>query len=195
MDRTGRQYVRKLEEALARRGEGPRVFTQRDYRLATRWHQEGVPVGLILEVLEQRKIAPRSLAQIASRVEDSWKAVCAGKLRGGEDRPAVEAEQSGTETLLAGALAAAPPESKLHDLILALQDELRRNAQPAVLEAMVAERLPGAVLPEQLQEAEEQARSGVESHRRRMPPDAIRETIRRGVVARLRRLAGIPHFR
>ena len=195
MDRTGRQYVRQLEEALARRAEGPRVFTQRDYRLATRWHQEGVPVGMVLEILDQRKVAARSLAQIASRVEDSWKAVCAGKLRDEESRTTADPKDSGPEGALAGALAGAPPSSKLYALIRRLQDEFRSDASPAVLEQIIEEQLPGAALPEQLREAEEQALLSIQPHRERMPPDVVRETIRRGVLARLRRMAGIPRFR
>ncbi|MBD3866721.1 MAG: hypothetical protein IFK94_01225 [Acidobacteria bacterium] len=195
MDRTGRQYVRKLEDALARRAEGPRVFTQRDYRLATRWHQEGVPIGLILETLDRRKVAARSLAQIASRVDESWKAVCAGKLRADETEPPASVADRGPERELADALLQAPPSTGLHALLLRLQEAYRGDASPADLEKLIEEQLPGAVLPEQLQEAEELARLSLESHRGRMPPDVFRETMRRGVLARLRRVTGIPRFR
>ena len=195
MDRTGRQYVRKLEDALARRSEGPRVFTQRDYRLATRWHQDGVPVGLILEILDRRKVAARSLAQIAGRVQESWNAVCAGKLREGEQQPAAVPEDAGPEQELARAAEQAQPSSKLHLLLLTLLEECRAGAPHDVLERILEADLPGAVPAELLHEAEKQARLTLEPHRHRMPPEAFRETVRKGVLARLRRAAGIPRLR
>ena len=194
MDRTGRQYVRKLEEALARRGEGPRVFTQRDYRLATRWHEEGIPLGLILEILDRRKVAARTLAQVAARVEESWKAVCAGRLRERDEPAPPGPVPTEPDRRLESALENAAPSSGLQRLLLRILEEQRAGAPPDVLERIIDAELPGAVLPRQLQEAEEQARISLAAHRDRMPPQAFRETIRRSVLARLRRAAGIPRL-
>jgi hypothetical protein len=46
-----------------------------------------------------------------------------------------------------------------------------------------------------LHEAEKQARITLEPHRHRMPPEAYLETVRKGVLARLRRATGIPRLR
>ena len=83
MERAARQYVRMLEEGLACRSEGPRVFSQRDYRLAINWYEAGIPVGMILEILDGRRTGARSLTQIASRVDESWKAVRVGEAGSG----------------------------------------------------------------------------------------------------------------
>ncbi len=195
MDRTVRQYVRKLEDALARRAEGPRVFTQRDYRLATRWHQEGVPVGLILEIMERRKVAARGLSQVAVRVEESWRAVCAGRLGDGERQPIPASPEAGPERLLVMAVQGAPPSSRLRRLLQTLLEQHRAGASPDALERILEAELPGAVPPELLQEAENEAKQTLDPHRDRMPPEAFRETVRKGVLARLRRVAGIPQLR
>jgi len=195
VDRTGRQYVRKLDDALASRSEGPRMFSQKDYRLATSWYEQGVPLGLILDLLSRRKVAARSLSQIASRVEESWKAVCAGKLQADSGPETVAAGDEGPELQLARALEEAPPTSGLYSLLIQLLEDFRAGEAPETLERLIDQELRGAVRPEQLQEAEEQARNGMESHRRRMPPEVFRETIRKAILARLRRMTGIPRFR
>ncbi len=195
MDRAVRQYVRQLENALARRSEGPLVFTQRDYRLALQWCRAGVPAGLIREILDRRRSGARSLSQIATRVDESWNAVRAGELQDGDRPPAERAEPEGPEAELVAAAAAAPPASRIRILLESLLAAVRAGDSPEQLERMVEADLHEAFTTEQLRQAEEQARQSLERHRERMPPEAFRETVRKGVLARLRRAAGIPRFR
>ena len=195
MDRTVRQYVRELQDALARRSEGPRVFTQRDYRLALRWCQDGIPAGLIREILDSRRTGARSLSQIATRVDESWKAVRLGELQEGARPPASRAEPESPKEELEKAVAAVPPASQLREFLESLLAAVSAGGSPEDLERMVEADLPGAMATEQRRQAEEEARHSLEQHRNRMPPQAFRETLRKGALARLRRVAGIPRFR
>ena len=195
MDRAVRQYVRQLEDALARRSEGPRVFTQRDYRLALRWCREGVPAGLIREILDRRRTGARSLSQIATRVDESWNTVRTGELQDGDRPPAPTAESEGPEAELLAASAAAPPASRMRILLESLLAAVRAGDPPEQLERMLEADLPETVTTEQLRQAEEETRHSLERHKDRMPPEALRETVRKGALARLRRAAGIPRFR
>lgn len=189
-----RQYVRRLEQALAERAEGPRVFTQKDYRLATGWHDAGIPVGLILELLSGRKVPAKSLAQIASRVEEAWKAVCAGRIRESAEQAGKATREPDRASRLRTAVDQGPGSGPLHNLLTDLLQACRSGAAAEELERILEERLPGAVPAERLQAAEEEARKSLASHGRRMPPAARSETVRKGALARLRREFRIPRL-
>ena len=99
---SARAYARTLERALADLHDGPVVFTHRDWDLASRWHELGIPVGVVLDALDaKRKRPPRGLGAVATAVEESWRVVQAGRVPTAADthepgRPVVE--RPGTTT-------------------------------------------------------------------------------------------------
>lgn len=150
---------------------------------------------MIREILDRRRTGARSLSQIATRVDESWKAVRVGELQDG-DRPLVPmAEPECPEAELETAIEAVPPTSRLREFLESLLAAVRAGGSPEDLERMVEANLSGTMTTEQLRQAEEEARHSLERHRNRMPPEAFRETVRKGALARLRREAGIPRFR
>ena len=73
-------YARELERALSRIRERPVVLSPRDWEMVLDWHAREIPLGVILETLEEagaraRKrgsAGPRSLSYLASAVEEAW---------------------------------------------------------------------------------------------------------------------------
>lgn len=194
MEKTTLQYVRRLEQALSRLTAGPRVFTQRDWHLATRWCESGIPVGLVLEVLNEAGCGVASLSKISKKVESSWEAVRKGR----RDTSAPNSEKSGTVTWeqgLENALERSAEIEEVRALILDLLEEGRSGASSSQLEAILAERLPGAVPAEDLEASRLDAENSLAAQRNRMPPDMFRKTVKTGVLARLRKKYRISRIR
>ncbi len=167
------------------------MFTQRDWGLATRWHNMGIPVGMVLEILKETRLGNRGLARIARKVEESWEAVASGRAetvsRTGLDPGPEKADWIGR---MEQAREQAPgPVGRLLDEILRKHREGREARE---LERILAERLPEAVPSEILQEALQSAESSLASQRGRMPPDAFRRTLERAVLSRLKAKYEIP---
>jgi hypothetical protein len=106
------------------------VLSPRDWALVRGWHEQGVPLNLVLETFEElvrarrrrRAAPPRDLAAIAAAVAEAWSVVRVGR-RG--------------EPVAAQSEADLPPLSEA----LARLRELARCAEPAGLGALVSDAL------------------------------------------------------
>lgn len=50
---TDQAYFQAIEEAFVRLRGAPLLLSPKDWRVAQRWHREGVPLALVIEVLEE----------------------------------------------------------------------------------------------------------------------------------------------
>jgi hypothetical protein len=194
VEKTALRYVRQLEQALSSLTDGPRVFTQKDWGLATRWHDMGIPVGLVLELLEEAGFGVSGLSRIARKVEASWVAVRKGR-RGSAPSSTATADPAGREQALQQVLEDVTVPAEVHSLIQVLLEELRAGASSDKLEAIVAERLPEVVPGEILEEARLDAENSLSGQRNRMPPEMFRKTLDRGILSRLMKTFRIPRIR
>lgn len=153
MRRTAAAYVRALAAMLERARGRPAVLSGRDWDLANRWHERGIPLGLVEEVLRERRARPpRSLAGIATQVEESWVTVERGRSstsRSGTAGPGAvpgsrksvrEAPRLPPEAEeIVGAIRHAAPDSATRlDLEVRLDEALRRGCGPEILDAITA---------------------------------------------------------
>ncbi len=175
------------------------MLSPRDWRLATEWHDRGVPLGLVLEILESRAgRPPRGLAGIAAAVEDAWSAVEAGRAspaRGDGVPRRASATPLGASEAWEDARARAPAGSALRDLLERLVQESHSGLSDDELDARLDDALAASVPAEFRDGAEREARERLAPHRRRMPPEAYASTLHRAVVDRLRQRLGLPRRR
>jgi hypothetical protein len=195
-------YARRLESALSAVAERPVVLSPRDWALVHDWHQRGVPLGLVLETLEEiveerrrrRTGPPRTLASIRGAVEEAWSVVVHGRRDG--DAPPGEA---GPPAPGRGAAAwrrvaeAEEPESPLARLLRGCLEALEGGAEPERVDADLDRGLKAAA-PEAAARLEEEVSRRLTVHRDRMDPEAFRATVERGVKDGLRAELGLPRL-
>jgi hypothetical protein len=195
-------YARELERALSRIRERPVVLSPRDWELVLDWHAREIPLGVILESLEEagaraRKrgsAGPRSLSYLASAVEEAWHLIRSGRLDpldgASAGRPPV-AEVRGAWTRACDSAGVGTPLARLiRDLLARLEQGEAPRAIENELERSIVDRAPTALV--------ERIRGEVDSdlapYRSRIPPDRLDATARRALVTRLRRSLGLPRL-
>jgi len=194
---TLRIYVRTLERALAEQADRPVVLSHRDWHLATEWHEKGVPLGLILETLDECKgKAIRSLSALASRVDEAWGVVLAG--RRSIDPGDMYKDGIGAAEKLQ-AWRATLRKTRQGSALGMLLEELVQAMECGSVEPEVADRrLEDAIMSvapkELLEEVRQAALSRLASHRARMTDDVFEQTLIRSVKERLRVELDLPRL-
>lgn len=197
------RYVRAIERALGDRGDRPFVLSPRDYARARDWYARGIPLGLVLEALEERSPRGRGvptgrrpgLAHVARAVEESWDAVRDGRV----SRPGIE--ESGPLPTVADALDrwrrardAAADGSALRSLLDRCLGALERGDTAQSLDAALDAAIAGAASPDLVARVETEADHELQPFRRRMEPRVFEATRNRSVVDRLRRALDLPRL-
>lgn len=209
---TARTYARALERELARHSEGPFVFSERDWDLATRWHDRGVPLGLVLEILRSRKRPAHRLGKIASDVDEQWNAVTAGRLRSRANPSGARPDEKAPETG-AGVRAPTEPstasEASVADVLRAVRlhaectaalgarlDAIATLAETATdtgeLDTAVDRALLDLARPERIASERRRVREALDSRADRWTPAEFRREIDRALARGLRRTLGLP---
>ncbi len=76
-----KSYVEAIESALQRLRGRPLVLSPEDLQRVLSWHEKGIPLGLVLELMDEvfdaaaqrrPRRSPRSLAYLAPAVEEAW---------------------------------------------------------------------------------------------------------------------------
>jgi hypothetical protein len=186
-------YVRALEGALSRSADRPVVISSRDWHLATDWHDRGIPLGLVLDVLtECSGKTVRSLAYLAPRVEEAWSVVISGRtMPRAADPEEVGGDPPSAFEQWRQALSGDMIESALRESILDLLD---RGAPPDEIERLLEDRLLDTIPREFLEEMERESRENLEPYRARMSRDIFEATVQRSVLGRIRRRLRLPRL-
>jgi hypothetical protein len=170
----------------------PVVFSHRDWDLARRWHDQGVPLGMVLELLEERgERAARGLRSIASGVESSWQVVCAGEVRIGS-RSAAPPEPESTPADPYAAAAARTDVLELARLLHIASTRSREGDDRAAIDLDLDRELAQACPAAWLEEAARDIATRLAPYRGRLPPtelDRVRARARRDA---LRARVGLP---
>ena len=99
-------YFQALEGEFIRLRGAPLLLSPADWQIAKRWRREGIPLELVVRVMErvferradaQKKAGIRSLSYFASAVTRSWQRIVA---LGGGDRPRANVELTDIPTRL-----------------------------------------------------------------------------------------------
>jgi hypothetical protein len=194
-------YVRAVERALAALAGRPFVLSPRDYARVTAWHARGVPLGLVIETIEEKTgrhggaSRARGLARLAPAIEEAWEAVREGRLstsaRGaGDDLPPLEAAVGAWRRARAAAADGSPLQLLL-DRLLAGRDG---GDPPEDLDADLDRSLPAAVPAPLLAGAAAETHRELEPFRKRMEPSVFDATSRRSLADRLRRALDLPRL-
>jgi hypothetical protein len=207
--------VRSIERYWAQLVQRPIVLSPGEWSMLCDWHERGVPLSLVREIMEERQARRssrgnsgetglRSLRYIAPAVEEAWQVVVQGRLadahaevrgtgQGATGEPEASSKARASE-LWGHCRQHAPEDSALRDLLHELLDRLERGAAPEELDGELDSRLTLAV-PEALRQAAEDAVDArLAPHRERMNSSIFLETRRRAVVDRLRRSLGLPRL-
>jgi len=188
--RTVVAYVRTIAAALERVRGRSNVLSERDWDLANRWHDRGIPVGLVLEILEERRHRPpRSLAAVATRVEESWSAVESGQRSpGGATLPSTAPEpgDSWRAALTAGGL----PEG-IAEVVRTALAELELGEDPREVGERLDDALAQAAPPEILREIAARVDGDLAPYRGRMPAAMMRSTRDKAIANALRGVFGL----
>jgi len=192
-----RRYIRAVEAAWSRIQGRPAVVSPREFEVIDAWRRRGIPLAVVLEVLEaagKRRSgrAPRALTALAPAVLDAWGVVAAGRAapRVTEALPARSDAQRAWEKALAGCAESAP----LRALLARLLAEEARGGAAAALDSALDEALPGAVPRETLARATAETVHALEEFRRRMSEEEFRKLFARALADRLRSALALPRF-
>lgn len=194
------RFVRAVEALWSAHAQRPIVLSPREFALVSDWHQRGIPLDLIRELIAARAENPRrrttgarSLRQIAGAVEESWSAIVDGQsakpvLRPGHGpRRESPDDPESWQRRLAGRPGADAMSSWLRELgARALAGEARE-----VIAQELEDRLPEFAPAELRERAERDVDRDLAPFRERMPPARFAQTRRRAVGARLRSLTGL----
>ncbi len=189
---TARTYARALEQAMERLAGRPVVFSHRDWDLARRWHDDGVPLGLVLELLEDRGArAGRGLRSVASAVESAWSVVRAGELR---PDPSPTASRPATDVPAENPYTAPNPDSgaSIAELLRHAAARYRHGDPRSAIDADLDRALPGASPASWLDAAERDVETRLAAYRGRLPPREFDRVLARARIDALRARAGLP---
>jgi hypothetical protein len=195
------RYVRAVERALAALAGSPFVLSPRDYALVSAWHARGIPLGLVLETIEDTarrhggSLPARGLSRVVPAIEEAWETVRDGRLVTGAaaaagDLPSLALAVDAWKR----ARSAAPDGSSLRLLLDALLARHEAGESPADLDARLDESLPDAAPAPLLARVAEESRGELEPFRKRMDPAVFEATARRSRSDRLRRVLGLPRL-
>jgi len=197
-------YARSLERALSRVRERPVLLSPRDWALASDWYGRQIPVAVVLEAIEEaaqrgrkRSTAapgPRSLAYVASAVEESWDVILKGRAERHTSSPVCGTILAGVRDSWERAVASAPRDSCLSEFLSRLLGELESGTTSSVVDGKLDEGLPDRAPPILLVQSREKASAELEPFRERMSRETYEATLRRAVVERLRRALKLPRL-
>jgi hypothetical protein len=185
-----RRYFRAVEEAWSRLRARPTVLSPRDFEIVDGWRRRGIPLGVVLEVFDhaaKRRVAVgrRSLAYLASAVEEAWATVAGGRATSAvEPRPAAPSRPLPPRGVAAG--------TPLDALLRRLREEADAGVAPAVLDERLDEALPRLAPPEMVARAERETAEALASFRSRMRADEFAKTFSRARADRLRAELSLP---
>lgn len=215
------EYFQRIESCFLLHRGSPLLLSPSDYRVARRWHEEGVPLDLVLRTLDEwferrRERAEQSvgeevpkvwgLRQVRPAVDGAWKRLRAltapGDRRAPEgvetiDVPArVASLKAALEEALATALGEAPA---ARERLAARLDALAGESDPRRVEeglGAVENEALGALLgvlgAEERAELEAQVDRALAPLAERMTRDEAEATRERLLRQRVRRRAGMP---
>jgi len=191
--RFARTIERRWSELL---GEAV-VLSRRDWACIGAWHARGVPLGLVLELMQQAceqrrgRGRPPRLSSLHAAVEQTWSVVVEGRRRA----PAVDEGQAaaGVEAWR-HALRDLPADAALAALLGDLLDRLERGEAPENLDAELDERLAVAVPPGESEAVEREVAAELAPYRSRIDAALLERTFRRAVAVRLRRRYDLPRL-
>jgi len=195
-------YARALEQALSRIRERPVVLSPRDWNLVVEWHARHIPLGVVLEALEDAAArsrkrrsgsGPRSLAYIADAVDEAWDLIRSGRsARDGASPAPLPTLAQIRESWERAAERAARDHAALCALLRELLARLDRGEPPADLDREVDRRISGCFPAAEIAGIEEQVDAELVSFRERLPAAALEKTRSKSIARRLRRSFGIP---
>jgi hypothetical protein len=191
-----RTYVRSLEETVSRLAGRPVILSQRDWHLATKWHEWGVPIDVVLSALEARRgRGVRNLACVAREVESTWRVVAAGRTVTPAESGEPREDPDDVVTHWRRARDGAPGDSALRALLeeIVTLAETGRHAG-ASLDRRIDAALPEAAPAEIVEAARAEAEATLSEFRARMSPETFGDTLQRAVVTRLRRALRLPRW-
>jgi hypothetical protein len=191
------RYVRAVEAAWSKLRERPVVLSPRDFELVDGWRRRGIPLSVVLEVLEDRAKrrgagGGRSLAHLVPAIEEAWMAVSAGR--------AVRAiapsgrTDTGPRAVWGATLARLPDDSQLKTLLEQLVAEAETGVGADVLDARLDEALPALVPAELRVRVEHESALALASFRTRMRREEFARTSARALADRLRTALSLPRL-
>ena len=189
---TARAYAREIERVLERLAGRPVVFSHRDWDLARRWHDDGVPLGMVLELLEDKgRRATRGLGSIAKAVEAAWTVVRAGQIRADATpvEPTVTDDDDGDPYGVAADHVADPT---LERLLRAASIRRRAGEYRGAIDADDDHDLAAASPAEWVAAAERAVEARLAAYRGRRPPVEFGRARDRARVDALRARARLP---
>ncbi len=194
-------YARAIEQALSRLRQRPVVLSPRDWALVSDWFSRGIPLALVLEVLEdaaersRRRHAlqgPRSLAYVAAAVEESWQAIVEG--RGGRagktasPLPSLDRARERWAATASRSETGRPLRDALDGLLRRLDTGLSPESADREIDETITALCPGDLLARVDAEIDAELRR----FRDRMKPDVLAATRGRARIDRLRRELDLP---
>jgi hypothetical protein len=195
------RYVRAVERALAALASRPFVLSPRDYALISAWHARGVPLGLVLETIDEKvgrhggPSRARGLSRLAPAIEEAWEAVRDGRFVTGAAAPADELPPLASAVeAWRRARSAAPDGSPLRLLLDGLLARHEARESPVDLDAGLDRSLPDSAPASLVARVAQESRGELEPFRKRMDPAVYEATVRRSLTDRLRRALGLPRL-
>jgi hypothetical protein len=195
-------YARALEQALSRIRERPVVLSPRDWSLVVEWHAREIPLGVVLEALEDaaaraRKgrsgTGPRSLAYVAGAVDEAWELIRSGRsARTASTAVAVPTLATVREAWDQAAREAAGGREALSALLRELLARLDRGEAPLDLDRDLDRRISACLPAAEVAAVERQVDAELVSFRQRVPAAALHRVRATSIARRLRRSLGIP---
>ena len=189
---TARAYAREIERTIERLSGRPVVFSHRDWDLARRWHDDGVPLGMVLELLQDKGArAARGLRSIAAAVEAAWSVVRSGEIRA-EPAPVTSVRPSDTHEDPYLAAAGKVAGEALAGLLRDASERLRRGESRPAIDRDVDRALPGACPAGWIEDAEQIVAGRLAPYHGRLPPVELERVQERARIDALRARAGLP---
>ena len=188
-------YARAVESAWSRLRGRPVVLSPREFELVAAWRRDGVPLRVVLEVLDhegrRRGGAAKSLRAVASAVREAASVVASGRATTAPPRPAAPAPMTGTIARWRAALATAE-HAPLRELLAGVLHDAAQGVPASTLDETLDRDLPLRAHEPIVRAATEEARRGLEPFRARMDAVEHERALRRAVVDRLRDALGLP---
>jgi len=190
-----RAYARAIETAWSRMKGRPVVLSPREFELVASWRRDGIPLRVVLEVLndEARRAGgrrePRSMGLLAAAVREAGRVVAEGRAA---PRGFAPAPPSPAAALWRRALEAAPEDAPVHAAIASLIASAADGMPADELDRRLDEELMRCAPRAEIEAASEASRVALAPFRERMPRDEHERAVARATVDRLRDTLGLP---